>query len=156
MRGGSHTSYQSDLAKREQWLAEMSARPEVQAQDLLGLFSDPEFIERIDHEQRRLQEESVSSLIGFSALTGASKDESRLFQIARTNLAMYEDSIEDAIYEDSLLRQLLAPAIRDMHRGDELYSEAVRLRRTVVAYFLVYTHYLQEQDSTVSTNLQAG
>lgn len=148
--------HRSDPSRREQWLAEMTARPEIKAGDLLGLFNNPEFIERIDLEQRRLQEESVAKLIGFNALTGASKDESRLFQIARTNIAMYEDDVEDAIYEDPLLQHLLNPEIRDMHRGDELYSEAVRLRRTVVTYFLVYTHYLQEQDSTVATNLQAG
>lgn len=144
MRGGGHSNYQHNEAKREQWLEEMAARPEIGFEDLLGLFNDPEFIRSIDEQQKELQKQSVASLIGFSALDGATKNESRLLTIARSNMAMYEDDVEDVIFEDPIMRELIDPRVQETHRSDEGYTAAVRLRRTVIAYFYAFDDYLEK------------
>ena len=158
MQGGGHTSYRPNASKREQMLAEMDARPEISLDNLVGMFiNDPEFVDKIDAEQQRLQLESVTKLIGFSALDGATKDEARLLQIARSNVAMYDDEVEDLIYEDPIMRELIDPRIQETHRANESYTATVRLRRTIVAYHFALEAYKQELlEPSQPTDLAAG
>jgi hypothetical protein len=135
----------ADKAKQEQWLAEIAARPEISPDQLLGLFK-PDLIERIDKRQRELIKDP-RALLGFSALDGASKDDQRLFEYAGNNMGTYSEEVEDLLYEDSILATLTEPQFRQAHASDELFARAVRLRRTVVAHYLVSMEYNQTTGS---------
>ena len=149
MRGAGHTSHSTDTAQRDRWMAEIAARPELEPAQLLGLFS-PELINRIDKAQRERASKSVQELIGLTALVNATKDEQRLFNIAASNMADYEEG-EDIIYEDPILLQLIDPEVRNSYSGSEDYTRANRLRRTVVAYYLINMQYDHSQDDPPET-----
>lgn len=150
MQGASHTSYTPDPTKKEQWLAEIAARPEITEDQLVGLFSS-DFIARIDAEQtRRMNQDDPKAILGFTALEGATKDEARLFEYARDNMGTYEDEVEDLLYDDPILAKLTEPEFRQAHSVYEQFTQAVRLRRTVVAHYLVSMELAQNavQDSS--------
>jgi hypothetical protein len=131
--------YVADPAKREEMLAEMEARPELSLQQLLELFPS-DFIQKVDERHRELVDKPVSALLGFVMLEGANAEERRLFDYAQRNVGYYEDDVEDALYEDPILTRLIE--VRGDYSGSAEFTQAMRLRRTVVAHYLVTTDYL--------------
>lgn len=135
-----------DEAKRQQWLDEIATRPEIYEDQLLGLFTD-DLINRIDELQHEKAAKGIDELLGFTALSGASTDEGRLFEYAGNNIALYDDSVEELIDVDPIVITLDSDENRAKYRDDERFARAMRLRRTVVAYILVSVEQEQQVES---------
>lgn len=128
---GSANNYQPDPNKQAAWLEEIETRPKLTGKKLLKLFS-PDWIALTDEYQNNLGRHSIHSLIDhpFNELY----HDDKMQQLAKTNEADYPEAIDDAIYEDQLMIDLLK--VRDDYLGSEEYSELIRSRRTVLAYQL--------------------
>lgn len=125
--------YQPDAQKRTQWMTALSERTEIEPEQLLGLFS-PEWIRRTDQHQRSLAAISMSQLVEKPLPPAVDEPDAQLQKLALNNIGAYDDKIEDLLYEDDIVNQLLE--VRQNFAGSEEYSELMRVRRTVVAHFI--------------------
>lgn len=125
--------YQPDAQKRNKWMTALSERTEIEPEQLLGLFS-PEWVRRTDQHQRSLAAVSMSQLVEKPLPPTADETDAQLQKLSLNNIGSYDDEIEDLLYEDDIINQLLD--VRQDFAGSEEYSELMRVRRTVVAHFI--------------------
>jgi len=134
MRGGGHTNYVADPVKRAEWARQLADRTAISPEQLLGFFA-PEWIHATDAHQRKIGSLSLSQLIESPLAKPKNEDEKTFSEFASNNIEVYSDDTEDKIYDDDILNQLLT--VRGKYTGDEAYSTLVRVRRTIVAYFIL-------------------
>ncbi|MFO0920497.1 MAG: hypothetical protein U0451_02385 [Candidatus Saccharimonadales bacterium] len=115
---------------------------ELSPADLLSSFDLAE-IQLIDKHQRvALEEISVNGLIAMPFPVVADGEESRLESLGN-NISIYEDvnghDLEDMIYDtnpgDIVLHSLIK--LRDEYKNDERYARVIRVRRSVIAHYLL-------------------
>ncbi len=144
MRGSAHSSYTPDPDKRAEWLARLAEHTEIAAEQLLGLFST-EWVHGTDRHQRELGALSLASLIERPFAATTNDDEKELIGLARNNTAVYDDAVEDTIYEDELMTRLLAE--RQRYSSDEKFSQLIRARRTILAFMI---HSAAREDNSAA------
>jgi hypothetical protein len=133
MRGSSHTSHTPDPQKRAEWMSQLAERTEVTPEQLVGLFP-PEWVARADRHQRMLGNLAIKDAIEQPLPRALNEEDAELRKLALNNIGGYDDEVEDLIYEDELIGDLLAA--REQYTGSEEYSELMRARRTVVAHYI--------------------